>query len=856
MGLLEKNVGFFKIYFSSFWDFESNPNVMSAPSEKKIRKKISNKKIAFKNLTVEKNVVSKRIAFRLFAAWFFTMLGLATLSNYNAMIPGGRFLLNFQLYTGWILLIGFAGMVWLWRQVASAKESQWDISPWTARICFWLIIGLAIYIRMFDIETPAPDWWDDHFIHTSDIRNVLDFKWYPIFFPSGARESLFPYLTAFLWTFSSKTTGIEIMQFSNMIIDVTAIWIFYLLGKEIGGRRMGVFFLGMGAICKIMIEVTKNQMGCDTCVLGGALALLFLLRLVKKPDFLHFVEWGFAVGFGGYTYVPLRSWLPVMLGGVFLWVWHNRPDKRFDIFRLILGPGLLTAWAFLFLYKNTNFGLGGVLTNPATIIFGVGLLMFSYVKIFLTEHKTGFSQLFMWATAVIVIALVMTPAYLYPFYGSHVSSYSLFNKDMSSFKAAWDQFAGNTNQAISLFFGSSGTLIGVPWAGDAVYDFFLTACSLLGMAYFLARPNWIPAMAIILFFISSLAGTMSQAPHTQRYVACDTPLLLMSAYGLNRFWVAVLQYQNSKSIKVLLAVGVITFISWQFYQNINLYKVWMSHRCPTPLIYDQIVKELPNHRIYVKHLINDHFDNTGLDILADGKPIYVMQDSNEIDLEPNDSKKDLALMVSGEDVITQKRIEKEFPGIPWSKQLMFLQDPKAVPFLYWMEVPFDRIKKNENDLFRVREVSVWDWTRRCYRNYGLGRGLIRYEDKVKHWNDPIELPNADNAYANIKISGPWNLKISGDYVFSFQTGDILWFFLDGKKIMTKEHNEEDNNKRVYKKYLTVGVHQVEIINYSINAKHVPVINVLMPGSSEMIPLDDLALNDRPENLSPNVSQNK
>jgi hypothetical protein len=831
---------FFEGYFSSFWGDKSQSDQI--PTQ------------------LETGTVQTRIIVLLFLSWIVTMLGLGTLSNYNLMIPGGKFLLH--LSTGWILAIGFVAMVWMWRRIPQTQESRWDISPWTARAWFWFFMALAVYLRVFDIEIPTGDWWDDHFIHTSDIRAIIDYRWHPIFFPSGARESFFPYLTAFLWSFSPQTTGLEIMQYSNTAIDLLSIWVFYLLGKEIAGRRMGVIFLGMGAICKLMVQVTKNQMGCDSCVLGGAIAILFLIRLVKKQDLLHFVEWGLAIGFGGYTYVPLRPWLPVMLGGVFLWVWSKPLERRFNVSRWILGPGLLIAWAFLFVYKNGFLHvpfLVDFLTNKATLILTASLFMVCYLNIFLREKKEGFSKLFMWATGSFVVALVMTPAYLYPFYGSHVSSIAVFSKDMvSSMSVAWSQFLGNVRWVIPMFFGPVGAPVSLPWLGDSMYDFFVAACGLLGLAYFFARPKWIPAMTIVFLFVSFIPGIMSNGPHTQRYVASNTPLLLMAALGVNRLWLGVLQVKYTRSINLFCAIAVIVFTSWQLYQNMNIYKVWMSHRCQDALLYDQVMKEYPSHRVYLKFLENDHFYNTGMDILGDGKTVYTMQDSNPIDLKPGEAEKDLTIMVSGEDVTAQEKIEKEFPNIPWNKQFMFLQEPNSVPFVWWVEVPFDRLKKSKKGLFHVRHASSSDWTRRYYGRYGMGRGLIRYEDRARHWNDPLEAPKVIELNSSMRIAGPLNIKTAGDYVFSFQTGNVFWVYLDGKKVLAQEHGES-GGKKTYKTFLTLGVHQVEVANDVINEYNVPTVMILAPGESKEVPLDDFALSTQPfddAGQDPNKGTNK
>ena len=290
----------------------------------------------------------------LLISWGITCLILLSLPNFNIMVPGIKLPLLLQIHLTLFLVISFFAMVYFWRKIPSVPENQNDISPWVARAFFWFFILLAAYLRLFDIYRTGSSVWDDHYIHTSDIRAVIDFQWRPFLFPSGQREPLFPYFTALLWLFSPATPGLGIMQISNTLIDLTALWLFYLLGKEIVGRRLGLIFMGIGSISKIMIETTKDQVGVDTCVVGGAVALLFTLRFLKKTDMKHAIEWGVALGFGAYTYVPMRPWMPVLLGLVWLWIFSDKKEKHFEFYRIILGPGLLLVWAFLFVYKRSE----------------------------------------------------------------------------------------------------------------------------------------------------------------------------------------------------------------------------------------------------------------------------------------------------------------------------------------------------------------------------------------------------------------------------------------------------------------------------------------------------------------------
>ncbi|HJT24899.1 MAG TPA: glycosyltransferase family 39 protein, partial [bacterium] len=317
---------------------------MAKPSRAKTRKAPLKGKKAAGKIQGKAAVIAAPVAaapfrleffFYLLVAWGVVMAGLFSLPNYNWLLPAAN---PFRgIPTAGFLWGGFLALVGLWCMVPRVPENLGDFSPLTARIWFWIFMVLGAFLRMNHPDQPVGGFWDDHYIVISDIRNILDYHQRPLLFPSGWREPLFPYVTAFLWALLPGAHGVFIDKLSATLFDMVTFWILYLTGKEIGGRRMGVVIMGMAAICKGFICPTIFGYGINTTVLGCALAFLFFLRLMKKPDLKHFLEWGAALGFGGYVYAPFRPWTPVLLGVVWLWVFADSKERRFSFPRVVLG---------------------------------------------------------------------------------------------------------------------------------------------------------------------------------------------------------------------------------------------------------------------------------------------------------------------------------------------------------------------------------------------------------------------------------------------------------------------------------------------------------------------------------------
>lgn len=832
------------------------------PKRKAVKKVAVSKSISVKNkpkgkfsfLTTKKIKMSWEKLLYLGLAWLAAIAGLLAVPNYNILLqPGNLFTKNeiphlptsnlfTHLPSAFLIWVGFLAMIVIWRFIPDEKEDAWDISPWTARFFFWVFMGIGFYLRLENPRWPVGNFWDDHYYVITDVRNIIDFNLNYVLFPFGWREPFYPYFSALIWVLMPSLTGSVVVLISSTIIDMVAVWLFYLIGKEIGGRRMGLILMALGAICKTMIMMTRFVYGTDTCVLGGALAILFFLRVIKKPDVLHFVEWGLALGFGGYTYVPFRPWMPVMLGVVWLWILNDKKERRFNAARILMGPFLLAVWALIFLYKNSllpDQNFLQLFVHPIVLSCLFLAVIWGYGKSFLDEKKKGFTKLFGWATGAIVTGILMSPLLLHPNYSAHVSDISIFSPKFTAPGQGWNKLWENIVFTFGLFFDQVNHVSRLPALGDSLYEFLIPVCGLLGLSYFIAKPRWIPTYVVVLFLISLVPGILSNGPHSFRYASCDLPLLLIGAWGVNRLWVVVHQATADKFFSIAFAFLLLLGWAWELGQNHKLTWEWLHQQADTSLIWNQTEQELPDHRVYLVDHGNPGFYTCAQDILTDGEEVYRMDNQNAIDLKPGDAQKNLSIMVYGGDVINQKKIETEFPKVEWTKKRIILQGdgPNDIPFLWYTEVPFDQIPEKDTNLFFVQHVSPWTWLRRSYGHYGMGRGLILYEDRVTRWND--HLPSSDmlDAGHSMRVSGDWNVKAAGDYLFKVSTANVTWFFVDGKKII----NIPPGNDVVAasrKISLNSGVHHVELVT-SFNWEHqVPKITITPPNSTTETRFDD------------------
>jgi len=306
---------------------------------------------------------------------------------------------------------------------------------------------------------------------------------------------------------------------------------------------------------------------------------------------------------------------------------------------------------------------------------------------------------------------------------------------------------------------------------------------------------------------------------------------------LNRLWVAGLQVKDTKVVNSFIASLVLACGLWQLSTNFNLYQKWMGNPGPNPLVDNLVQEELPNHRVYLVYYYNDSFWTICQDLLSDQRQVYRALDNNNYDLTPDEKGKDLAILVSARDTDSQKKLEKEFSGIPWKITKIYFSNPNGEDFAYLMEVPFDRLKEDPKEFFYARRVPANSWLRRFYGSFGLGRGFIRYEDRVANWNQPVTVRQNDVTNGSQSIEGDFAAKVDGDYTFTLHTGNVYKFYLDGKQVFNVQRYDRDPKTKAVI-HLTPGPHHVLVINGCTVGQGIAPILIQERGMSQAVSLED------------------
>ena len=189
----------------------------------------------------------------------------------------------------------------------------------------------------------------------------------------------------------------------------------------------------------------------------------------------------------------------------------------------------------------------------------------------------------------------------------------------------------------------------------------------------------------------------------------------------------------------------------------------------------------------------------------------MLDKTNVIDVVPGEPRKDLAVIIAGQDKDWATLLKKEFPRAQWNPVWQYYQTKNDVPFLYDVVIPAAEIPEKPGKVFMARVVPDCKWRRRIYTTYfGLCRGMIKYEDLSPALNPPP----AGGGALSISADGDWEIPADGDYTFSINSPNPTQIWVDGQRALCSVTADWVKPRTVsHTIFLTKGVHHLRYMTY-------------------------------------------
>lgn len=291
--------------------------------------------------------------YRVRARWLIVSLPLALVAFLT--LGGNHFtLMNVIL---WVLSILFACLAFWqgdlpfrgwWKRITDHLHFPWkiSISAWTVLVL--AVIAMVIFFRVYRLNQVPPEMVSDHAEKLLDIWDVMHGQT-SIFFPRNTgREAIQMYLTAgVIRLFHTGYTFLS-LKIGTILVGLLTLPFVYLLGKEMGNRRVGLFALLFAGIGYWPNVISRVGLRFPLYPMFVAPTLYFLFRGLRTGKRNDFILSGLALGIGLHGYTPIRILPLLVLIVVGLFLLHPQArGKRLQVVSSLLVLVLISVLVFL-----------------------------------------------------------------------------------------------------------------------------------------------------------------------------------------------------------------------------------------------------------------------------------------------------------------------------------------------------------------------------------------------------------------------------------------------------------------------------------------------------------------------------
>jgi len=249
---------------------------------------------------------------------------------FSAIFSGAAFFdLGDNLFTWrnlFLWLAAIACFLWaLWLKTPRAPlgpEARRKAMLWAALIL--AVTGLVLFFRTYRVDNLPSEPFSDHAEKILDVYDITQGKTH-IFFPRNTgREAIQMYWT--LLTAAVFGTGLSFLslKIGTVLLGILTLPFIYLLGKEWGGPRVGLFALFFFGIAYWPNITSRIGLRFPLYPLFVAPALLYLIRGLRTRNRNDFLLCGLAVGLGLHGYSPSRIVPFVVVAAVVLYILHSQ----------------------------------------------------------------------------------------------------------------------------------------------------------------------------------------------------------------------------------------------------------------------------------------------------------------------------------------------------------------------------------------------------------------------------------------------------------------------------------------------------------------------------------------------------
>ena len=229
----------------------------------------------------------------------------------------------------WILSLGYF-FYGLWLKLPKAAP---DSDPGARRqkiiqsVLVLAVFAITLFFRLYRIDSVPAEPFSDHAEKILDVYDITQGQ-YSIFFERNTgREAIQMYWTLLVATVFGTGLSFLSLKLGTALIGVLTLPYIYLLGKEYGGPRVGLFALFLFGIAYWPNVISRIGLRFPLYPVFVAPTLFYLIRGLRTRNRNDFLLSGLFLGLGLHGYSPFRI-VPVLVVAAFvIYVIHVRSKQ-------------------------------------------------------------------------------------------------------------------------------------------------------------------------------------------------------------------------------------------------------------------------------------------------------------------------------------------------------------------------------------------------------------------------------------------------------------------------------------------------------------------------------------------------
>lgn len=220
--------------------------------------------------------------------------------------------------------------------------------PWQITFTRWTLLviaaaALVLFFRMYRIDNVLAEPFSDQAEKLLDVFDVTQGQTHIFFERNTGREFIQFYWTALMSFLFGTGLSFLSLKIGTMLIGLFSLPYIYLLGKEIGGKRVALFALILAGVAYWPNTISRVGLRFPLYMAFAAPTLYYLVVALRTQKRNYFILAGLFLGLGLHGYSPFRFVPFLVIAAVAIYLIHKQAAGRRRQVLILSGVLVLTS---------------------------------------------------------------------------------------------------------------------------------------------------------------------------------------------------------------------------------------------------------------------------------------------------------------------------------------------------------------------------------------------------------------------------------------------------------------------------------------------------------------------------------